>query len=188
MKLHYQGKYDGHKENLPKREVEGSILIEVNSNKQMEILIKIGVFIALSIITYLRVRNLYWVDLYYGIIYGLILIVVYPFIREMIHALFFREDLYIYTDFVEEYLFLIGTESMSKKKYIMMLLIPDLVLGLIPYITGLIILRLVPLSVLGLFGLTMGMNDYYNVYNVWKQLPIDACVYMSGMDTYWYIP
>lgn len=68
-------------------------------------------------------------------------------------------------------MFVVGTEDMSKGRFIFMCLCPNLILGIIPYILFLIFPQFVGLGLFGIICIGMGFGDYLNIYNAIKQMP-----------------
>lgn len=85
-------------------------------------------------------------------------------------------------------LFVVGTEDMSKARFVFMSLLPNLVFGWIPYLVFLVQPQWIFLGAMGAISIPMGIGDYYNVYNCVTQVPKGAQVYLSGMHSYWYVP
>ena len=108
--------------------------------------------------------------------------------HEIMHAIWFREDVYYYHNLSQGMLFVVGTEDMSKGRFIWMSLFPNIIFGFIPFILFLIWPNL---SILGFFGavsISAGAGDFTNVFNCLTQVPNGAITYMSGMHSYWYMP
>lgn len=84
-------------------------------------------------------------------------------------------------------LFVVGTEPMSKGRFIFMSMLPNIVFGIIPYALGMIFPQLKALTLFGMLCTSMGAGDYYNVFNALRQVPKNGRVYMSGMRSYWYV-
>ena len=92
----------------------------------------------------------------------------------------------MYTNLKQGMMFVVGTEDMSKTRFVMMSLCPNIVFGFIPFIIFLISPNLTILGTLGALAIGMGAGDYYNVFNALVQVPKDAKIYMSGFHSYWY--
>lgn len=190
MILHYMGKYNGEESSLPQREhPENSVPFkEAESMKQLAVIANVGsiLLMILLAIPYIllgreSIRN--------GSIWNLLgwvlpLLTLYP--HEILHALCFRKDVYFYTNLKQGLLFVVGTEDMSKMRFIGMSLCPNIVFGLIPYVIFLVHPAFPALGAFGLLCLSMGFGDYMNVFNALRQVPKGAKVYMSGMHSYWY--
>ncbi len=83
-------------------------------------------------------------------------------------------------------MFVVGTEDMSKGRFIFMCLCPNLFLGAIPFVIFLIFPYLTGAGLFGLIAVGMGFADYINVYNAVRQMPKGAKTYLCGMHSYWY--
>ncbi len=190
------GKYDLNEDSLPQREhPEGAVRFKEpeTSAKLGMIANGIGIVIALITIPLLFMRG----GIYAFKFWGVVLMVLSLFPHEMIHAICFREDVYMYTNLRQGMLFVLGTEDLSKGRFIFMSLLPNILLGLIPFVLFMIWPYVVPstyawdMGVLGTFGalsLTAGAGDYINVYNALTQVPKGAKTYLSGFHSYWYMP
>ena len=84
--------------------------------------------------------------------------------------------------------FVLETETMSKKRFIFMSLLPNLVFGFLPYCLSFLGIQYLTLAVLGVIAIGMGAGDYYNVFNALTQMPKGAGTYLYQMNSYWYIP
>lgn len=184
MKFHYAGKYNGDENSLPQREHPSGYVQfrEAESMKKFAVMINIlaliVTFILVFIVAFISRDRLSSI----GIILALISLVPH----EFLHALCFREDVYMYTNLKHGMMFVVGTEDMSKTRFIMMSLCPNIVFGFIPFIIFMIFPNLTILGTLGALAIGMGAGDYYNVFNALVQVPKDAKIYMSGFHSYWY--
>ena len=84
-------------------------------------------------------------------------------------------------------LFVIGTETMSKDRFIFMSMLPNIIFGIVPYVIGMIFPKFIFMTMFGMICTSMGAGDYYNVFNAIRQVPKNGRVYMSGMRSYWYL-
>ena len=109
------------------------------------------------------------------------------FPHEFLHAICFKEEVYLYTLLKKGILFVVGNEDMSKTRFIIMSLLPNVVFGIGPYIIGLIIKNNV-LTTLGIFATSMGCGDFINVYNAITQMPKGTRTYLHKFNSYWYMP
>lgn len=190
MILHYKSKYTGDKSSLPQREhPENAVLFkEAKNMKQLAIIVNascILVIILLAVPFVLLGRNHIYSNIEW-IALGAILACLTLFPHELLHAICFKKDVYLYTNFKQGLLFVVGTEDMSKCRFIFMSLLPNIVFGLIPYVIFLVHPAFVPLGIFGLLCIGMGSGDYINVFNVLKQVPKGAKIYLSGIHSYWY--
>lgn len=192
MKIHWAGKFDGKEESLPQREhPEGSVPFkEAKDMKKFAMAANIGaVVIMLLLFGTLPLRAGNAEDLrgnsyFFGMIAALVCMVPH----EFLHAICFKEDCSIYTNLKQGMLFVIGTENMTKTRFILMSLCPNIVFGLIPYILFMIFPQLVWAGTMGAMSLAMGIGDYYNVFNAATQMPKGALTYLNGFHSYWFIP
>ena len=122
----------------------------------------------------------YWA----GIVAALVCLVPH----EFIHAICFRKEAYIYTNLKNGLLFVVGPEDMSKSRFVIMSLMPNLLFGFLPFILYLIFPQLGFLGILGATSIPMGIGDYYNVFNALTQMPRGARTYLYGFHSWWYFP
>lgn len=189
MKLHYMGKYNLDPQSLPhKSHQPGAVPFrEAKNAKTLGVIVNILAFIILiplMLILYLRCG----VDAFRHAILGSILSVLFMFPHELLHAICFKEDVYVYTNLKHGMLFVVGPETMSKSRFIFLSMLPNLVFGFIPYIIALIVPSL---SFLGVFGgmlISMGAGDYYNVFNAVTQMPRGSRTYLYQFNSFWYMP
>ncbi|MDE6518919.1 MAG: DUF3267 domain-containing protein [Ruminococcus sp.] len=184
MKFHYSGKFNGDENSLPQREhPTGYVQFKEAENIKefaivMNIMAMVITFILLFMVSYIAKER--------TSLTGIFLALVSLVPHEFLHALCFKEDVYMYTNLKQGMLFVVGTEDMSKARFIMMGLCPNIVFGFIPFILFLIFPNLTVLGTLGALAIGMGAGDYYNVFNALTQVPKDAKIYMSGFHSYWY--
>ncbi|MBO4236027.1 MAG: DUF3267 domain-containing protein [Firmicutes bacterium] len=201
MIFHYKGKFSGNPDDLPCSEHEpNAVKYKEPDDPKKLALIANGISVVLFILTiaiYLwRAGGLLGEDssLNYSI-WGCLLSLVTLFPHEMLHALCFRSDVYMYTNFKQGMAFVVGPERMSKAHFILMSMLPNIVFGFIPFIIFMIfaksgavtpILKLV--GTMGAFCIPMGAGDYLNVFNTLTQVPKGGKVYMHKFNSYWYMP
>ena len=114
------------------------------------------------------------------------LVIMFP--HEMLHAICFREEAYIYTNFQQGMLFVFGPEDMSRGRFVFLSLLPNIVFGFVPYIAGLTVPSAGWLGIAGAFCIGCGAGDYYNVFNALTQVPKGGLIYMYGFNSWWYMP
>ena len=192
MKLHYRGKYNLDPATLPtcKHQPNTVKFKEVDSTKELAVIandIAIVLMILLSIPVYLKYKGSLF-DYFDEMMVGAMLPLLTMFPHELLHALCFKEDVYLYTDFKQGLLFVVGCETMSKQRFIFMSLLPNIVFGFIPYMISFLGIQYLTLAVLGVIAIGMGAGDYYNVFNALIQMPKGARTYLYQMNSYWYIP
>ncbi len=192
MKLHYCGKYNGDENSLPKRNhPKGYVPFkEPEDMKKLSILANVG-GIALMILLAIPVILLgkeYFKSNEFQIYMGFICPVLIFIPHEILHAIWFRKDVYLYTNFKQGLIFVIGTEDLSKMRFIVLSLFPNIIFGLIPYMIFLINPQFVGLGIFAVMCVGSGFGDYINVYNALRQMPKGSKTYISGMHSFWYIP
>lgn len=189
MKLHYKGKFNLDPESLPcKPHKEGAVRFkEAKDSKEMmkiATVISIVLFFVFDVVLYLRYDTAIMDDLLIGCVFSLLC----AFPHELLHAVCFKEDVYLYTNLKHGMLFVVGPETMSKGRFIFMSLLPNLVFGIIPFLLALFF---PPLKFLGSFGVVsicMGAGDFYNIFNAATQMPKGARTYLHQFNSYWYMP
>ena len=192
MKLHYKGKYDLNPESLPHGEhMPGAVKFkEAESSKQMAIIgnvLAVVLMIVFAIPAVWRARP-YIADSIWQMPLGCFASLVTLFPHEFLHAICFKEDVYLYTNMKQGMLFVVGPETMSKGRFIFMSLLPNLVFGFLPYCIGMIFPQMGFFLALGCLSIGMGAGDYYNVFNALRQMPKGAKTYLYQFNSYWYMP
>ena len=94
----------------------------------------------------------------------------------------------MYTNISRGLLFVTGPEDFSKGRFIFKSMLPNIILGFIPYIIFMVRPELGVLGTIGSLAIASGAGDYYNVFNAATQVPSGGRVYNSGLKTYWFIP
>lgn len=190
MKLHYMGKYNLKPESLPHGEhKEGAVKFkEAEDTKQLAIIANIGcLIISFALLAVAVVRGFEYFSLWQMLL-GSVMPMLIMFPHELLHAVCFKDDVYLYTNFKQGLLFVVGPETMTKARFIFMSLLPNIVFGFIPFAVGLVFPQLLFLSVFGALCIGMGFGDYYNVFNAARQMPKGARTYLYGFNSYWYMP
>ena len=191
MKFHNAGKYNGDESSLPQRKQQPNDVPfkEFGSMKKLSLISNIGCILTIIILSipFILLAKEYIKDSVIWLALGGILGWLSFPIHELLHAICFKKDVYYYNNISQGLFFVVGTEDMSKTRFISMSLCPNIILGLIPYIIFLIYPNIVFLGLFGLICIGMGFGDYINVYNAIKQMPKGAKTYLSGMHSYWYL-
>jgi len=199
VRFHYAGKYDGNPESLPRAEhMPGAVKFKEpeSSGKLAVIASVIGlVLFALGVALY------FWRVLSGGYAHsqsifqaggagllGLLLFLLTMLPHEMLHAICFKEDVYLYQNLKEGMLFVVGPETMGKGRFIFMNLLPNLVFGLLPFTLAMIWPSQGWLAWWGLFAFTGAGGDLLNVFNALTQMPRGARTYLHGFNSWWYRP
>ena len=180
MKLHYMGTFDLNEESLPHRDPEpGAVAFrEAKDSKQLMIIssvISIVILVVLIVVLVLRCRG-HFLENEWAPFIGILLSLACMFPHELLHAICFKDDVYLYTNLKQGMLF------------VFLSLLPALVLGALPYLACMINPTLVTLGVFGAFSLSMAAGDFYNVFNALTQMPKGALTYLSGFHSYWFMP
>ena len=200
MKLHYMKKYNLDPESLTHGEhMPGAVRFkEAESTKEMAVIANVSalvIMVILAIPAIMRCLSFfsddlgeymsdYAVELWVGSLLSLAIL----FPHEILHAVCFKEDVYLYTNFRQGMLFVVGPETMSKGRFVFMSLLPNLVFGIIPYTLGMIFPQYGWLLGLGILATGMGAGDYYNIFNALTQMPKGAKTYLYKFNSYWYMP
>ena len=106
--------------------------------------------------------------------------------HELLHALCFKEDVYLYYNPSRLLLFVHGVESMTRARFVFLSLLPNIIFGFIPFVIFMIEPSLIRLGTMGIMSIGMGFGDYINVFNALTQMPKGAMTYLSGFHSYWY--
>ena len=186
MKLIYKGKYNGDPATLPHGEhmTNAVKFKEFGDSKTFGIIMNvIAVVVTIVCVTLMFVRTEVKSFDMIGIGAGIALLTLLP--HELLHAIFFKKEVYFYHDLKSGLLFVTGPETISKLRYIIMGIFPNAIFGFIPYIIFLMNPRYI---ILGAVAIGMGVGDYYNIYNVIIQMPKSARLYMYEFNNYWYMP
>ena len=191
MTLHYGGKYNGDEKSLPQIEHHPNAVafIEAASTKELSLMCNCGCILLMIILAvpFVLLGKEYFHSNRICMILAAICGVLSLFPHELLHAICYKEDVYLYNNLRQGLFFVIGTEAMSKSRFVFMCLCPNIFLGLIPYSVFLFIPHAVFLGLFGLICIGMGFGDYINTYNAIKQMPKGAKTYLSGLHSYWYL-
>ena len=199
MRLHNAGKYNGDENSLLQKDhPEGYVPFrEPDNMKKFAVymnLLGIGILIItlglfyLRLFTWMAARGDLELSVTRGFIPGFLLYLATLVPHEVLHALWFKEDVYYYHNLKQGMLFVQGTEDMSKARFVLMSLCPNIAFGFIPYILFMIWPNLAALGYWGAMAIASGAGDYFNVFNCLTQVPNGGITYMSGMHSYWYMP
>ena len=185
MRFHYAGKFKGVESLKAQREPGPSdVKFKEPEYKKFAVIANAG-SIVLAIALYLAIIPLIsdnWGRNRIGMFIAILTLVPH----ESLHAICFREDVYMYTNLSKGMLFVHGTEDMSKARFVFMSLLPNIVFGLIPYTLVFINHDLGILGVMGALCIAMGFGDYINVFNALTQMPKGAKTFLSGTSSYWH--
>ena len=193
MKLHYKGKYDLNPESLPHGDhMPGAVAFkEAKDSRQLSILANTAglvIMLALAVPAWFRCRDFFGPGAFVQSLVGYLLSMLILFPHEILHAVCFKEDVYLYTNWKQGLLFVVGPETMSKGRFIFMSLLPNVIFGFIPYLLGMLFPNLIAFVVLGILATGMGAGDYYNVLNAATQMPRGSRTYLYQFSSFWYMP
>lgn len=185
-KFHFAGRYNGDPESLitePHKPDYVPFKEAQDMNKLS--LIMNGIAIVIAVFT---------VAVYFIVgrqplnIIGTILSLVAMVPHEFLHAICFKEDVYMYENLRKGMLFVVGPGTFTKAEFVFMSMLPNLVFGFIPFLIFLIDPSQTILGTLGAISIPAGAGDYYNIFNAVTQMPKGAKTYMHGMNSFWYMP
>lgn len=154
------------------------------------VLVIIG--IAISIKFYLQQNlNLFNFFNYIGILLAYLMIVPH----ELLHSIAFPKNAEVQLWFSPKSLmaFVFTTYPVSKKRFVYISLLPNIIFGIIPLILWIVI----PVGFNEISGimfsfsfisLLCGVGDYLNVFNTIIQMPKDSVTQLYGFNSYWYKP
>ncbi len=189
MRLHYKGKYNLDPSSIPHGEHRpGAVAFrEFKTTKSLSIAANLAAF---AIIMALIVPAAFWIPFYENrqqMVLGFILPLAALLPHELLHAVCFQADVYLYTNLSQGMLFVTGPEDMSKGRFVFMSLLPNIVLGFLPYLAGIAFRVPFPL-IFGAVSTGMGAGDYFNVFNALTQMPKGARTYIYQFNSFWHFP
>lgn len=189
MKLHFMGKYDLNPESIPSKPHKPNYVKfkEPEDSKKLSILVTI-ISIAILVIFCIPILLRGYQDACKAIVIGSIFSLLVSFPHEIMHAICFKEDVYLFTNLKQGFLFVVGPEDMSKARFIFMSLLPNIILGFIPYLIFLVNPSSVILGGFGAINIASGAGDYLNVFNAVTQMPKGSKTYLHHFNSYWYMP
>ncbi len=191
MRLHWKGNYSGDESSLAHRDhPEGTAAFREPETAQKlaaraSLLSGVILMIAGGVLV---VRGKAYLPEWSRFNLGVLLSLASLLPHELLHAICFREDVYLYFDLKHGMIFVQGTEDMSKTRFILMSLLPNLVFGVIPYVLFLLFPEWMIAGVFGMFCLSAGAGDYLNVWAALTQMPRGAITFMDGFHSFWYLP
>ncbi len=118
---------------------------------------------------------------------------VFLYIHELIHAITFplkdKKEIWMYLSQLS--LFVYSEAEVSKKRFILINIMPAFVLGILPFIFSMIFAKflggplLLDFVTVSIINVLSAVGDYVNIYNTIKQVPKDAIVFNYGYHTFW---
>lgn len=190
MKLHYKKTYDNNPNSLPHGEHQPNavLLKESKNNKKLGMLSNVGCLIIIVILGAIGLVRCWNYIQIFSIILGVYASMLVLIPHELLHAICFKDDVYVYSNRKKGMLFLVGPETMGKQRFIFMSLLPNVIFGFIPYIISMIFPNLIFLMAFSVLCIGMGFGDYYNVYKAATKMPKGARIYSYKCESYWYLP
>lgn len=199
MKLVWKGRYTGEDqlkadylpENAVKFKEPGSML----TLNLTAMLFVIPVIILVAVAVSIKMAMGTYVDYdFFGYVPLLFALLTIPF-HELLHAVCFPKDaeVDIWFSLKHGIAFVHSTYPVSKKRFIFISLLPNLVFGIIPLFLWVVL----PIndqdisSFLLSFAsicLIIGAGDYMNVFNALTQMPKGTLTKLYGFNSYWYYP
>lgn len=114
--------------------------------------------------------------------------------HELLHAACFGKSAQVELFVSKKSLmaFVVSTHPITKTRFILMSLLPNVVFGWVPFIIC-TFLRMwgyeyYILILFSLFTISLGGGDYMNVVNTLRQMPKGSVQQMDGLNSYWYMP
>ena len=139
MNLYYMGKYDLNPESIPAKPHKPNY-VKFKEPEDPKKLRRIARIICIVLFPILIIPLIFKgaVVAFTAIWVGAVISLLVLFPHEIMHALCFKEDVYLFINLKYGMLFVSGPEDMSKARFIFMSLLPNIVLGFIPYLVFLI--------------------------------------------------
>ncbi|MBE6751714.1 MAG: DUF3267 domain-containing protein [Ruminococcaceae bacterium] len=110
-------------------------------------------------------------------------------IHEILHTVFNKKDSFIYIYPKGLCMFVMNIEEKSKAIKILEFLFPSIILGLLPFVIGLIFPQFKFLGIFAIPGIATGAGDYMNIFRFLRYIPNGAKIYTHIDDgEFWYIP
>jgi len=199
MNLEFKGFYKNVEQlpvaDLPERAVkfkEPDSMLKLNLIASLFVIpVIILIILAIALKSYLFGEDIYMV---YFNLWAIILALLTIFPHEVLHAICFPKDQKVQLWLMPAFLgaFVVSTAPISKRRFIFLSLLPNIVFGLLPLIIWIFLpiesefaASILTFSVLCLL---FGVGDYLNVFNAIWQMPKGSIQQLSGMNSYWYIP
>jgi len=197
MKLTYKGIYKSN-EQIPLGVLPENAVKFKEPKNMTETMIISSIFILpalLGVLLFLLGSNLLHGDLVInGTFIGLLLAVLFLGPHEYLHAMCFGKEAEVELFIAPKQiaLFVVSTQPITKARFILLSLFPNLAFGWLPLAVWMILPynavfsdHLLTFSVLSIL---FGIGDYMNVFNAVRQMPKGSMQQLSGINSYWFIP
>lgn len=120
----------------------------------------------------------------YNIFVGLLLGFLSLPVHEILHAIWYKDETYLYMDFFRGNAFVISKEVVKRNKYIFISLFPNIILGILPTMIG-ILFRNTFLCFFGLYNFFIGIYDFINIFYVYKNVPKTSKIFLNKNGGFW---
>ncbi len=126
-------------------------------------------------------------DVFY-ILIAAILALLLTYLHEFIHALCMGGDVIMFTSIKNMCLMVNSYREYTKTHYILMNLLPNIILGFIPFIIFLIFPEFAFVGLIGALQISVGIDDYVKVLRCILHLPKGWKIYSHKDGLFWYKP
>jgi len=189
MKLIYKGRFDGHPETMPQGpDHPGAVAFREADTLGRMALQANGLALAIMVPLLMMVAAINPAALGFDMAIGALASLAAMLPHELLHALVFRDTVYLYVYLSKGMAFVYGTEPMSRGRFVLMSLLPNIVLGLVPLAAFVWRPQDGWLGIMAVIDLGGGAGDYLNAWHALTQMPTGTLTYMKGMGSYWYMP
>lgn len=191
MKIKYMGKLDSETNPLPTNNLkEGAIRFNEPENVKKRYLwtniialILVGIMFVPEYLTVLF-RNIDSIDLSNLFIYFILANIL--LVLSKLCQFYFYKEIYMFkiprVGFAGVY-----TTEFTKKKYIAINLIPNIIFGFLPYYISLIIGNYF-LGIAAIFVIAVSVGDLVDVYHAFVEMPPGSKTFLYQFNNYWYLP
>lgn len=136
-----------------------------------------------------KIKMNYGLSVFIGLFFSYLCIIPH----ELLHGICFGKKAVVELYFAPKKLmaFVVSNQPISKTRFILLSLCPNIIFGWIPLILWAIFPTMPYHNVVFYFSLisiAMGGGDYMNVWNAIIQMPKGSMQQMSGFNSYWFIP
>ena len=198
LKLIWKGKFNGFEDLKVDKPPKNAIAFEEpESAKDLaketrRSLIPVIVFLIIVIFLRGKIRGAFKIGDILNI-FGVVLVIISILPHEYFHALAFPRDAEVefWYSFKQRTALVISKEPITKRRFIFLNLLPNIVFGFLPLIIWIFIPNNMSflsgtLFTFGFIDLIIGAGDFMNVYNAIKQVPKEALIQISAFDSYWF--
>ena len=200
MKLIYRGRYTGESQ-LPRADLppgavpfrEPADTAALNLAAMKWSLLALAAAAALGVVTIpLRGGLVLGAGLWFVVGFAASFLTLLP--HELLHGLCFGRgaEVHLFVSPKDLMAFVVCTRPVSRGRFILMSLLPNLVFGWLPFLVWCV----TPYAGMGsdvllwfsFCCISFGGGDYMNVWNALRQMPRGSVQQISGFHSYWYMP